>query len=193
VQTFESVRLEAKTEQTPQLRHGGVYLITGGLGGIGLVMAEHLARTVQAKLILIGRSEFPSRNQWEQWLATHEQCNPISEKIHQLKSLEALGAELLVVRADVTNQVQMQAVVNQAYEQFGKIHGIIHAAGIAIPGQIQLRTPELVESVLAPKLKGILVLEAIFKAKLLEFFSSFHQLVQSPGDMQETMLRRVHF
>ncbi|HAX85129.1 MAG TPA: polyketide synthase [Cyanobacteria bacterium UBA11370] len=181
VQTFEPVRLEAKSEQIPQLRHGGVYLITGGLGGIGLVMAEHLARTVQAKLILIGRSEFPNRNQWEQWLATHEQHNPISEKIHQLKALEALGAEVLVVSADVSNPVQMQAVVNQAYEQFGQIHGIIHAAGLAIPGKMQLRKPEIIESVLAPKVQGVLVLEAIFKVKPLDFFVLFSSISSISG------------
>ncbi len=181
VQTFEPVRLEAKSEQIPQLRHGGVYLITGGLGGIGLVMAEHLARTVQAKLILIGRSEFPNRNQWEQWLTTHEQRNPISEKIHQLKALEALGAEVLVASADVSNPVQMQAVVNQAYEQFGQIHGIIHAAGLAIPGKMQLRKPEIIESVLAPKVQGVLVLEAIFKAKPLDFFILFSSISSISG------------
>lgn len=181
VQTFEPVRLEAKSEQTPQLRQSGVYLITGGLGGIGLVMAEHLARTIQAKLILIGRSEFPNRNQWEQWLATHEQCNPISEKIHQLKALEALGAEVLIASVDVSNQGQMQAVVNQAYEQFGQVHGIIHAAGIAIPGKMQLRTPEIIESVLAPKVKGVLVLDDIFKAKPLDFFILFSSISSISG------------
>ncbi len=177
VQTFEPVRLEAKSEQTPQLRQGGVYLITGGLGGIGLVIAEHLARTVQAKLILIGRSEFPQRNQWEQWLATHEQHNPISEKIHQVKALEALGAEVLVSSADVSNQIQMQAVVNQAYEQFGQIHGIIHAAGVAGGGAIQFKKLEIVESVMAPIVTGVLVLESIFKDMHLDFLVVFSSLV----------------
>jgi acyl transferase domain-containing protein/acyl carrier protein len=166
-----------ETGQTPQLRQGGVYLITGGLGGIGLVIADYLARTVKAKLILSGRSEFPSRSQWEQWLATHEQHNQVSEKIRGVKALEALGAEVLVVSADVTNIEQMQAVVNRAHEKFGQIHGVIHAAGVAGGGVIQRKTPELVESVMAPKVKGVLVLESVFKDMQLDFLVLFSSLV----------------
>jgi NAD(P)-dependent dehydrogenase (short-subunit alcohol dehydrogenase family)/acyl carrier protein len=177
VQTFEPVRLEAKAGQTPQLRQGGVYLITGGLGGIGLVMAEHLGRTVQAKLVLSGRSEFPKRDQWEQWLATHEQHNQVSEKIRQVQALEALGAEVLVVSADVTNIEQMQAVVNRAHEKFGQIHGVIHTAAVAGGGVIQFKTPEIVESVMAPKVKGVLVLESVFKDMHLDFLVLFSSLV----------------
>jgi acyl transferase domain-containing protein/acyl carrier protein len=166
-----------ETGQTPQLRQGGVYLITGGLGGIGLVIAEYLARTVKAKLILSGRSEFPCRSQWEQWLATHEQHDQVSEKIRGVKALEALGAEVLVVSADVTNIEQMQAVVNQAHEKFGQIHGVIHTAGVAGGGAIQRKTPEIVESVMAPKVKGVLVLESIFKDMHLDFLVLFSSLV----------------
>jgi acyl transferase domain-containing protein/acyl carrier protein len=177
VQTFEPVQLEAKTRQTPQLRPGGVYLITGGLGGIGLVIAEYLARTVKAKLILSGRSEFPSRSQWEQWLATHEPHDQVSEKIRGVKALESLGAEVLVVSADVSNVEQMQAVVNRAHEKFGQIHGVIHTAGVAGGGVIQRKTAEIVESVMAPKVKGVLVIESIFKDMHLDFLVLFSSLV----------------
>jgi len=60
VQTFEPVRLDKPIDGIPRLREKGVYLITGGLGGIGLTLAEHLAKTVQAKLILTGRSALPA-------------------------------------------------------------------------------------------------------------------------------------
>ncbi|NEP63327.1 MAG: SDR family oxidoreductase, partial [Symploca sp. SIO2G7] len=180
-QTFEPVRIETKAEDAPRLHEGGVYLITGGLGGIGLVIADHLARTVKAKLILSGRSEFPRQDQWEQWLASHEQHDQVSEKIRQVKALEALGAEVLVVSADVSNLEQMQALVNQARERFGKIHGVIHAAGVAIPGEIRFRTPEIVESVLATKLKGVSVLETIFRDTHLDFLALFSSLSSISG------------
>lgn len=181
VQTFEPVRLETQAEDAPQLREGGVYLITGGLGGIGLVMAEHLARTVRAKLILCGRSELPHRNQWEQWLTTCEQSDHISEKIHFVQALEQMGAEVLVLSADVSDRQQMQAVVNQARDRFGEINGIIHAAGVAIPGKIQSRSLETVESVLAAKVKGVLVLEAIFQDTPLDFLALFSSLSSLSG------------
>ena len=205
VQTFEPIRLETKlpldieleladTEMgrrgdwetrrhgdSSQVREGGVYLITGGLGGIGSVMAEHLARTVGAKLILTGRSEFPSRNQWEQWLASHEQSDRVSEKIRQVQALEKLGAEVLVANADVSDRASMQDLVNQACDRFGEINGIIHAAGIAIPGKIESRTLETVKSVLAAKVKGVLVLEEIFQDTPLDFFALFSSLSSLSG------------
>ncbi len=72
VQTFETTRLTDVDACPRRLRPGGVYLITGGLGGIGLTLAHYLAQTVQAKLILTGRSAFPARDAWNGWLATHE-------------------------------------------------------------------------------------------------------------------------
>ncbi|HET8842172.1 MAG TPA: beta-ketoacyl synthase N-terminal-like domain-containing protein, partial [Ktedonobacteraceae bacterium] len=69
-QEFENVRLpeHINGNQAP-LRKGGVYLITGGLGGIGLAIAEHLARTVQARLVLVGRTPLPARKQWSRTIA----------------------------------------------------------------------------------------------------------------------------
>lgn len=180
VQTFEPVSLD-KAEVVPQFREGGVYLITGGLGGIGLIMAEHLAQTVRAKLILCGRSEFPHRNQWEQWLASHEESDRVSEKIRSFQALEKLGAEVLIINADVSDRQQMQALVNQARDRFGEINGIIHAAGVAIPGKIQSRTLETVESVLAAKVKGVLVLEAILQDTPIDFLALFSSLSSLSG------------
>ncbi len=64
-QNFEQVQL---SKSFNRLREGGVYLITGGLGSMGLAFAKYIARQVQAKLVLIGRSEFPAKEEWEQWM-----------------------------------------------------------------------------------------------------------------------------
>jgi acyl transferase domain-containing protein/acyl carrier protein len=143
VQIFEPVALEAATKDKIRLRQKGVYLITGGMGGIGLVLAEYLAKNVQAKLILLGRS-LPSENE-------------------KIKQLEALGTEVLVLAADVTNYEQMQGAIAQSLERFGIIHGVIHTAGIAGAGMIQLKTPEIAERVFAPKIQGTLNLNNVLK------------------------------
>lgn len=170
VQTFEPIELHEAKGETPRLREGGVYLITGGLGGIGLVLAEHLARTVRAKLILTGRSTFPAFDKWEQWLNTHDEQNVISCKIRKVQELEELGAEVLVISADVTNSEQMEVAIAQAQEQFGQINGVIHAAGVPSGSMIQRETLETVEAILAPKVRGTLVLDSILKNVQLDFF-----------------------
>src|SRR5207248_3455408 len=109
VPTFERVPLPGKADQLAQsgLRKEGVYLITGGLGGIGLAMAEYLARTLEARLVLTSRSELPSHDEWDGWLEDHEATNSISRKIQQVRNLETLGAEALVLPADVSDEEQM--------------------------------------------------------------------------------------
>jgi len=184
IQTFEAVRLEEATVGKTRLRKGGVYLILGGLGGIGGALAEYLADAVQAKLILIGRSNIPAREEWEQWLITHNNEDKISCKIRKIKALEKLGAEVLVGSADVANEGEMRAAIAQAVEHFGNIHGVIHAAGIAGGGLIQRQTSERVTNSFASKIKGTQVLEAIFKESQLDFFvlcSSCRSLLGGPG------------
>ncbi|NEP08885.1 MAG: KR domain-containing protein [Symploca sp. SIO2C1] len=169
VQTFEPVRLEQPSKEKLPFKSGGVYLLTGGLGGIGLVFAEHLAKTVQAKLILTGRSTLPQRHQWEQWLTDHSEENLISSKIRKVKHLEELGAEVLVVPADVANLQQMSEAISLAQHQFGEINGVIHSAGVPGGGVIQLKTREIADAVLAPKVQGTAILEILLKDVELDF------------------------
>ncbi|HEX6290914.1 MAG TPA: type I polyketide synthase, partial [Herpetosiphonaceae bacterium] len=80
-QRYRPERLEPMSGVPARLRQGGVYLITGGLGGIGMHMAEYLARTVQAKLVLVGRAGLPSRETWADWLAAHADDDSTSRRI----------------------------------------------------------------------------------------------------------------
>ncbi len=166
-QTFEPTPLRASTERSLRLRQGGVYLITGGMGGIGLELAEYLARVARAKLILTGRSAFPERENWDEWLATRGEQDAVSYKIRKLKSIENLGAEVSVISVDVTDKERMRDVV----ARFGPIHGVIHSAGVAGGGMIQLKTLEEAAGVLAPKTRGTRVLEEIFKDRKLDFLA----------------------
>ncbi len=137
-----------------RLRQQGVYLITGGTGGIGLVIAEHLARTVRAKLVLVSRTGQPQ--------------NPDA-----IQSLEKLGAQVEIARADVTDLAAMQRVISETRQKFGAINGVIHAAGVLDDGLIQFKQKEAADRVLAPKVAGTLVLEAALEGVALDFFALF--------------------
>jgi NAD(P)-dependent dehydrogenase (short-subunit alcohol dehydrogenase family)/acyl carrier protein len=134
------------------------------------VLAKYLAQAVQAKLVLIGRSAFPDAEGWEQWIASHDDHDPVSHKIRHLQAIEQCGGQVMVISADVANQHQMQEAIHVANERFGHIHGVIHAAGIAGGGIIQLKPPEQAARVLAPKVQGTVVLNALFKGVDLDFF-----------------------
>jgi amino acid adenylation domain-containing protein len=186
VRTFEPVPLNPPESLTSRLRKQGVYLITGGLGGIGLVMARHLAETLQARLVLLGRSSFPARAEWEKWLKTHDHSDSISRKIHKVKELESLGAEVMISSVDVTDEQGMAAMVEKVQERFGTINGVIHTAGIPSGGLIQLKTREMADKVLDPKVKGTIVLDHVLQGIKLDFImlcSSVNSVVPFLGQV----------
>ncbi|MBN2549027.1 MAG: amino acid adenylation domain-containing protein [Anaerolineales bacterium] len=144
----------------PRFRHQGVYLITGGLGGVGLETAEYLAKTVQAGLVLVGRSAFPDRQQWQDWLESHPEDDPLSHKIRKLQAIEGIGGQVLLLSADISDRVQVERVLIETVKAFGGLDGIIHAAGVrGVQGSIYHLDIESFRAVLSPKVWGALYLD----------------------------------
>ena len=169
VQTYEPIQLKKPTHKAPRLREKGIYLITGGLGGLGSNIAEYLAKKSQARLVLLGRSAFPTREQWLQWLTEHSDQDPTSAKIRHLLRLEEYGAKLLILQADVTSSEQMQQAIVQVHERFGHISGVFHTAGVPGQGLLQVKTAKTVEQVFAPKIRGTLLLQKLLCHEPLDF------------------------
>jgi len=151
-----------------RIKPGGVYLVTGGLGGMGISIAQYLARSVRAKLVLVGRSTFPTR---EKWGKLGQKDNSTAENIRKIQEMEKWGAEVMVLSADVADEGQMRKVIDRVRKRFGKLNGIIHTAGVAdYGGVIQRRTREDTEKILLPKVYGTVVLDRIVKDMKLDFF-----------------------
>jgi acyl transferase domain-containing protein/acyl carrier protein len=171
--TFERVDLENSGSSERGLREKGVYLITGGLGRIGLAIARHLAITVNAKLALLTHSPFPQRTDWEQWLGTTRNGKRTRNKIEQIKELEKTGTEVLIVRANVADHDEMRAALNCVYERFGDLHGVFHTAGVTQGASIEGTLEDIgrLESELQfqPKVYGLYVLERLLRDKKLDF------------------------
>lgn len=149
---FAAIRLGPASPERLPIRERGVYLITGGFGGIGATLARELAKTARARLVLTGRSASPDR---------------FADAIQEL---EGLGAEVLALSADVTDEAAMREVVRQARERFGPIQGLIHAAGVPGSGIIQWKSPEAADAVLAPKVLGTRVLASVTAEEPVELF-----------------------
>jgi acyl transferase domain-containing protein len=169
VQTFDPVPLDPAPGRPSLLRPRGTYLITGGLGGMGLVFAHYLAKRVQANLVLLGRSPFPREEDWADWVASHGEQDEVSAKIRKLQAIKQLGANLMTASADCTDETQMEVALRAARERFGRIDGVIHGAGVPAEGLTQLKDRAAAARVLAPKVFGTLVLERVFKDSPLDF------------------------
>ena len=173
VQSFEAIRLDHAIEGTPGLlRERGVYLITGGLGGIGSILGGYLAQSVHAKLILTSRSGLPRREEWEGWLASHGDEDSVSRKIRKVQHLEQSGAEVLVFSADVADLEQMREVIIQSNARFGPINGVVHAAGILDDGTFRTvvdTTGTDSARQFRPKVVGLTVLKEVLEDEILDF------------------------
>ncbi|HZM76918.1 MAG TPA: SDR family NAD(P)-dependent oxidoreductase [Candidatus Limnocylindrales bacterium] len=155
------------------LRPGGVYLITGGLGKIGLELARAMADTAPVRLVLIGRSGLPP-----------DGTDPV---VRAVRDLEARGSRVLVLAADVADEPRLRAAVELAVNEFGPINGVLHAAGVTGPKAHRLLTelgPQEIGWHLRPKLHGIYALDRVLAGQPLDFavlFSSIAALLGGLG------------
>ncbi|GAA2597712.1 type I polyketide synthase [Dactylosporangium fulvum] len=156
--TFLPAELHGTKADNPRLRPGGTYVITGGLGGMGLELAGHLARTTGANLVLLGRHGLPARAEWDDVVGSPGADAALVRRIESVRRLEELGSQVEVVRADVTDAPAVAAAMRWATDRFGAVHGVVHAAGVPGGGLMQLKDPEAAARVLAPKVAGTLAL-----------------------------------
>ncbi|HEV2863882.1 MAG TPA: beta-ketoacyl synthase N-terminal-like domain-containing protein [Pyrinomonadaceae bacterium] len=173
VQSFEPVRLEAAAEgASGRLRDGGVYLITGGLGDMGLAFAEAMVRRASARLVLTSRAGLPARAEWDGWLAERGEQDATSQRILKVRELEELGAEVLVLGADVADERRMREVVEETLATFGGLHGVVHGAGLisadsfAMLHELERAT---CEQHFRAKAHGLLVVERLTRGLGLDF------------------------
>lgn len=182
VQIFEPFPLENKYDRVPKIiRENGVYLLLGGLGGIGLEVAEYLVKIAKAKLVLTGRSYFPEKIKWKAWLSTHEESDSTSIKIRKIESLEKMGGNIIVLRADVTNLVDMQDTIKKIEKYYGELNGIIYAAGLPGGGMMQFKTFADADAVISSKLSGIENLDIALDNRKIDFLILFSSLASIWG------------
>jgi acyl transferase domain-containing protein/acyl carrier protein len=157
----------------PPLRRGGVYLLTGGLGGLGLAVAKGFAGTgLRPVLVLLGRTG----------LAAADDSDRAVRLRAQIAELESLGAQVKVIAADITDRRAVGRALDTATARFGPVTGVVHLAGVAGGGLARLRTPGQVAQTLGPKIGGTLVLaEALATRPPLDFFVCFSSRAATDG------------
>ncbi|PKM51734.1 MAG: hypothetical protein CVV02_05585 [Firmicutes bacterium HGW-Firmicutes-7] len=140
------------------LREKGVYLITGGLGGLGFIFSQYLARNQKARLILTGRSELDAR------------------KLECIDKLISLGSEVIYIRADISSEEDVNNLIVQAKATYNEINGIIHSAGVLKSDFILTKKSEDIKDVFASKVKGAVLLDKATKDENLDFFVLFSSI-----------------
>lgn len=167
-QSIEKVTLNKNN--TNYLKHKGVYIITGGFGGIALVIAELLLKKYNAKVILLVRKNIIESN------------HLIKEKIEYLK---AINNQVYVYESDISEYESMYKLFTQIKDEFTQINGVIHTAGKEGSGLIQNITFEKSLEVLKPKVYGTEILYKLgnkFDIDFLFLFSSLNSILGGVGN-----------
>ncbi len=180
---FEKTTLPELRQPTKIFKEKGVYLITGGTGGMGLEFAKYAAQSKDSKLILTYQSSMPDRQQWSEYVEQND-GDLMSAKLKAIIELEESGASISLVQLDIANEQQQADLAKFIDEKWGQLDGIIHAAGKAGGGIIALKTPEMANEVIHPKTKGALLLDKYmskFNADFTVYFSSITAVVPEPS------------
>lgn len=146
------------------LKEGGVYLITGGAGGLGLIFAGHLTESYKAKVILTGRSQ------------------PGDDVKEKISKLHLNGGELLYIQADISQKGGVETLIEAIKQKYGELNGILHSAGVVKDAYIVNKSQSEMEAVLAPKVAGTVFLDEATKGENLDFFVMFSSVISILGN-----------
>jgi acyl transferase domain-containing protein/NAD(P)-dependent dehydrogenase (short-subunit alcohol dehydrogenase family)/acyl carrier protein len=147
------------------VRQGGVYLVTGGIGGLGMIVAEHLARDYGAKLLLTGRSRADAGTE------------------AKVARLNALGGDALYMQADVADESAVRAAVAAASGRWGRLDGVLHVAGISGAAPVLQVDASAFAEVMKAKVAGSEVLHRVLAGEALDFICHFSSSAAILGDM----------
>ncbi len=137
------------------IKEDATYLITGGLRGLGLLVAQHLTQHGARHLVLMGRSE-----------ATEEAKSAIAD-------MEEQGAQVRIIHGDVSNGNDLRRVLNQIEVDMPGLRGVIHSAGVLEDGVLLQQDWKRFSHVMAPKVDGAWNLHSLTQAYALDFFVMF--------------------
>lgn len=156
------------------------YLITGGLGDLGLELARWMAEQGARQIILLSRTKLPLREQW----SDQEKGTRLARQITAIQELEAKGTAVLAAPVDVADEAQLASFLRRYPEQgFAPIRGVIHAAGLVDVKTLLEIEPAEMQAILRPKVAGAWLLHRLLEDSPLDFFvlfSSFASLLSSP-------------
>jgi len=165
VSVLHEVSYAPLTKAITSFRENGVYVITGGLGGLGLIVAEHIASQVACKLVLMGRSQLDEAGR------------------RKIDRLRGRGAEVLYFATDLGDYEMLAAALKSIRETFGSVNGILHSAGVIKDQTISRKNLEDVRSVLRPKVTGLWNLDRVTAEDELDFFLVFSSLSALTGNI----------
>jgi iturin family lipopeptide synthetase A len=183
IEQLTTVNIREIEDQPFILKENGVYLITGGRGGIGLNIAKHLSQAGNITIALLNRSSFPPRAEWLSIIESDDHPK-LTEQVEAIQDMESNGATISIQQADVSSEEELNTVLESLRATYGPINGIIHSAGMAGNGFLIKKDSKQFEAVLQAKIQGTWLLDKLTSSDPIDFLvlcASNNTLVGIPG------------
>ncbi|MGN8844968.1 SDR family NAD(P)-dependent oxidoreductase [Niallia sp. HCP3S3_B10] len=165
MEIFESSQ-ELKTLDL--IKDQGTYVITGGLGELGMIFAHYLINKAKVRLVITGRSKLKE------------------EKYIKLKELENYGGDILYIQADISKKEDVKNLVSKIKEKYGKIDGVVHSAGVIKDSFVLKKSKEEIDAVLSSKVFGTRYIDEVLKDEPLDFFILFSSIASVLGNVGQS-------
>lgn len=175
----DSATLEIEPLQK-RLRSDGIYIITGGLGGLGLEIGQYLSAIHPMRLVLVNRTPFPDREDWNEIVSSDLDSKRI-DQIRAVRKMEAQGSLVTTHSLDISDDQEVQCLLDQLHQEEIPIRGIIHCAGVAGDGMIITKEEAEFREVLTPKIRGTWILDQLSQDDPLDFFVVFSSVTAFQG------------
>lgn len=163
-----------------KLKDKGVYMITGGGGGVGLEIAGALSDLGKINLALLNRSKFPNRSEWDEILDKNKDKKLI-KTIKKIKKIEESGSKVELICCDISSQINLAKNIKELKNKYSKINGIIHCAGLSGGGFIRNKTEDELAKHFNAKIYGTWLLDYLTKDMELDFFINFSSIISVLG------------
>lgn len=163
VQELVEKKLDMNNDRK-KIKEHGVYVITGGTGGLGLEVAKYISETENVKIALINRNDIyikPEQNK---------------EKINIIENINQRGRSVKVYSCNISDEIDLSSTLGNIRNELGSIDGIFHCAGVVGTELLMEKSMEKIREVLDPKIKGTLLLDKFTEKDDLDFMVLFSSI-----------------
>lgn len=154
-----------KSSSKIEIRYNGTYIITGGTGKLGLIISKYISNKNRCNIILLGRSDLKK------------------EVSDQMQDIRNEGINIEYVKCDITDINDVENKLEVIRSKYHEINGVIHTAGIIKDSFILNKDLNTFEKVIAPKVRGTLILDEVLKNDKLDFFIMFSSIATVIGNI----------
>lgn len=181
IEEFTEEYVENGINSLPELKKEGVYIVTGGAGGLGLAVTESFTKNNSINVVLLNRSKLPEREEWDTVLLQQGKTRE-HRIIAAIKQMEqSADSHITTMAVDITNYNQVKDSLDLIRKEYGKINGVVHSAGIANHELIIEESEEEFKRILKPKIQGTWILDELTRDDNLDFLILFSSISTTFG------------